>query len=519
MDNVKKKMDIFFDKTAPSIVVEIGEYREGYSRIRQRGGKIRAFTEITKENVGYCKELIKLVDELRHLDGVRGGVAVSDSEYMATTLLQESTPLTQVIYSNAKEVIEHGQYIFDTLWTAAIPAEKKISEIEEGLVPEVIETIHEPELLQFKVLDLLRSAKEEILIIFSTANAFHRQERIGSLQILKDIRDTNKEIKIKLLTPKDDQIEEICKDLDNNLNFFTRFMEPISKVSILVVDRMYSIVAELRDDTKKTIAESIGLATYSNSSPTVLTYAGIFDVLWKQIELYEQLQVHENMQTEFINIAAHELRTPLQPIISVSDVIRNRIKDNDIKELLDILNRNTKRLKKLTEDILDLTKIESSSFILNKEKFSVKELLEEIIKDSRIDSTNKSMQIKLDISNNIMIYADKNRISQVITNLISNSVKFSGRYTTISIRVKRKIFNFDNLGPKESFVFSVKDLGKGIENDILGKLFTKFSTSSSQGIGLGLYISKKIIEAHGGIIWAENNENEPGATFSFIIPL
>src|ERR671939_503073 len=132
--NVKERMDICFDHNAPSIVVKIQEYKDGYKDIRKRGGKIRAFTEITKDNVAYCKGLMKIVDELRHLDGVKGGIAVSETEYMATTILEEAKPLTQVIYSNVREVVEQGQYIFDTLWNTAIPAEKKISEIEHGVI-------------------------------------------------------------------------------------------------------------------------------------------------------------------------------------------------------------------------------------------------------------------------------------------------------------------------------------------------------------------------------------------------
>ena len=133
MKNVKKTMDIYFDSKAPSIVVEIDAYRNGYEAIRSRGGKIRAFTEITKDNIRYCKELIKLVDELRHLEGMKGGVAVSEKEYMATTVLQEATPLNQVIYSNTREVVEQMQYIFDIFWYRAIPADQKIREIEEGI--------------------------------------------------------------------------------------------------------------------------------------------------------------------------------------------------------------------------------------------------------------------------------------------------------------------------------------------------------------------------------------------------
>jgi hypothetical protein len=120
MKNVKKRMDICFDSKAPSIVVEIDAYRN-------RGGKIRAFTEITRDNIHYCKELIRgqLVDELRHLEGMKGGIAVSESEYMATTVLQEATPLTQVIYSSTREVVEQMQYIFDIFWYRAIPADQR----------------------------------------------------------------------------------------------------------------------------------------------------------------------------------------------------------------------------------------------------------------------------------------------------------------------------------------------------------------------------------------------------------
>ena len=145
MQNVNRKMDIFFDHNAPSIVINIEEYRNGYGDIRKRGARIRAFTEITKENLPYCKELMKIVDELRHLDGVKGGIAVSESEYMATTILQESKPLTEVIYSNVKEVVEQGQYIFDTLWNSTIPAEQKIKEIEEGVTRYETRIIENPD--------------------------------------------------------------------------------------------------------------------------------------------------------------------------------------------------------------------------------------------------------------------------------------------------------------------------------------------------------------------------------------
>ena len=131
MKNVKKRMDIYFDSKAPSIVVEVDAYRNGYKDIRNRGAKIRAFTEIIKDNVHYCKELMKLVDELRHLEGMKAGVAVSEAEYMATTILHEATPLTQVIYSNITEVVEQMQYVFDIFWYEQSPQARRLKKLKK----------------------------------------------------------------------------------------------------------------------------------------------------------------------------------------------------------------------------------------------------------------------------------------------------------------------------------------------------------------------------------------------------
>jgi signal transduction histidine kinase len=156
-----------------------------------------------------------------------------------------------------------------------------------------------------------------------------------------------------------------------------------TKATILVVDRKASLVMELRDDSKSTFIEAIGLSTYSNSKAGVLSYVAIFDNLWKQTELYqkvveanEQLKVHDKMQKEFINIAAHELRTPIQPILGLSDVLVSKKGDiEQYKELLDAIIRNAKRLQKLTEDILDVTKIESQSLQLKKQRINLNEVI------------------------------------------------------------------------------------------------------------------------------------------------
>jgi two-component system sensor histidine kinase VicK len=281
MKGVKERMDICFDSKAPSIVVEIDIYKNGYEDIRNRGGKIRAFTEITNDNVHHIKELMKLVDELRHLDGMKGGIAVSETECMATTVLQEATPLTQVIYSNSRPVVEQMQYIFDIFWYRAIPARQRIREIEEGIKREFIETIQEPadiEKLVFKLIDL---ATHEISAIFPTVKTFKRYLHEGVMQFLSEVA-THRNLSVRVLAAYD---HESSEDLKMNIRYLKEPPSLQSRVITIIIDNEFSLIIELKDDTKDSSSEATGLATYSNSEATVLSYTSIFEILWIESEL------------------------------------------------------------------------------------------------------------------------------------------------------------------------------------------------------------------------------------------
>src|SRR4051794_19336562 len=172
--------------TRPPLAILIEPIKKAFLDAKSRGIKLRYLTEITKDNIAYCKELITIV-ELRHLDGIKGNFMLSETEYLAPVILYEKGKIaSQVIYSNAKEIVEQQQYVFDTIWSKAIPAEQKIREIEEGIEPEVIETIRDPIEVQLLGLDLVKVATHEILVIFSTANAFHRQEHAGAMELFKE---------------------------------------------------------------------------------------------------------------------------------------------------------------------------------------------------------------------------------------------------------------------------------------------------------------------------------------------
>ena len=220
----------------------------------------------------------------------------------------------------------------------------------------------------------------------------------------------------------------------------------------------------------------------------------------------EQLKDHDRMQREFINVAAHELRTPTQAIIGYSDLFYLRPESRE--ESIKAISRNAERLESLTRDILDVTRIEGRKLDLHKEKFDISEVAASAIEDikRRVDDSN----IKFEYApRKIVVEADRMRINQVISNLLSNAVKFT-QQGTVYVSAENK---------DGQVVMSVKDTGPGIDSEIMPRLFSKFTSKSQTGTGLGLFISKSIIEAHGGRIWAENNKDKKGATVAFRLPL
>jgi signal transduction histidine kinase len=246
----------------------------------------------------------------------------------------------------------------------------------------------------------------------------------------------------------------------------------------------------------------------------------------------EQLKSHDRLQQEFINIAAHELRTPIQPLLGVVETMRISMQEEGKKtielseEEIGMLERNAKRLEKLTKNILDITRIESNRLSLEKERFDMNQKIINVIGDiARITSDDRSTIVAVPVGSSpdgkvptikflrtnepVLIDADKTRIFEVLSNLIKNALKFT-KEGKIEIRLSTD---------EGKVVIQIKDSGRGIHPEILPRLFTKFTSKSESGTGLGLYISKSIVEAHGGRMWAENNLEGSGATFYFTLPL
>jgi sugar-specific transcriptional regulator TrmB len=239
--------------------------------------------------------MVELGYRIRHLNAIKSSFAIADRmEYMATIVVEEEkTPSWQAIVSNAKTFVEGQQSIFDTLWSKALPAEDRIRQIEEGLKPELTETISDPYEIQKLGLDVVKSAKEELTLLFSTTNGFKRQERAGLIRLL---RETDPTVKVRILLPADSALENTMKDKfaeDRRIEirYFLK-STPQTLLTTLTTDKKLCLVIELKDDKKDNSFEAVKSATYSNSESFVWTHASIFETLWIQSELDLASRIH-----------------------------------------------------------------------------------------------------------------------------------------------------------------------------------------------------------------------------------
>ncbi len=544
--SARNKIDACVDHTRPSLIVEIQRLKKAFQGAKRRGVKLRYITEIRTENVSFCKELLtSVVNELRHLDGIKGNFYLSEKEYIAPAALHEKDkPSSQIIHSNMKEIVEEQQYVFDTLWNKSIPADDKIKEIEQEIEPEYFRVINDNEEATNILIDLVKNAQREILFLLPNDKALSRIDRLGMLDHL--IEKCNKKVNDSGEEEGENRFQAkiICPLSDANLSIVNRILQNTSpsnhtrivngnnsSFGIIIVDNKKFLKVELREPEAEQFSEAIGLSFYSNSNPSVESYKLFFELLWNERTANEQFKLSDKMQREFINIAAHELRTPAQSVLGYAELMRENALDKQAKigesiEEIEAIYRNAVRLQKLTNDILDVSRIESQTLNLDKEVFDLNELMQRIVQDYKsylrrhsdsISNTKSPVQLFGYTGDcELIIEADRDRINQSISNLINNAIKFtSQKGGIISIKTEKR----NDKGENQEVIIDVKDTGEGIHPEIIPRLFTKFASMSNSGTGLGLYISKSIVEAHGGRIWAENNSDGKGATFSFSLPI
>lgn len=299
--------------------------------------------------------------------------------------------------------------------------------------------------------------------------------------------------------------------LAGNVSFLIDQQRTLNTILLIVIGAVAAGIAVLVLVWNKRLTETVRIKTSelkTANESLIESNKQLAKVNEQLVQANEQLKNQDKMQREFINIAAHELRTPTQAILGYSELFYMRPEDRD--EAMKAVARNANRLERLTNDILDVTKIEGNALNLTKEKFNISEVISAALEDVRSRVTNGNIEFVYQCpGNQITVEGDKARITQVVSNLLSNSAKFTQK-GTIFVDAEQN---------DSEVVVTVKDAGTGIHSDMIPRLFTKFASKSQTGTGLGLFISKSIIEAHGGKIWGENNKDGKGATFGFTLPI
>jgi two-component system, OmpR family, sensor histidine kinase VicK len=538
----KETMDLCGEEGGPSAIVANEPILKKYIDASKRGIRIRQITEITRTNILDCKKLMGCM-ELRHLCGLYGYFVIVDGkQFHSHAYGQERRSFPHMITSTVKVFVQQQQYFFNTLWEKAIPAEQRIKEIEEGRAPEKLEIIQDTQKSISRAFDIMNKTQKELLVIFATERTFAFALRGEAADIYRKLSENG--VEIKLLVPRggadqteeenNEQMAKVREDISPSINLRFSDVDLNTRITIMISDRKEFMSWELRDDTLDDPYLAGGIGTYTNIKALASSYAIIFDNLWKITELAENLRIanvklesNDKAMKEFINIAAHELRTPIQPILGLSEMLPDARNDpQQHGKIVEVIIRNAHKLENLAEDILDVTRIESGRFQLSVEMVDLYELVESVMHDFQrflpADGKVTMNYQKLNDGRNdednhrishLAVMGDPARLAQVLSNLLRNALKFT-KEGTINARVGR------NKSPSCSeAVVSISDSGQGIDPEVMNKLFEKFVSKSEKGTGLGLFISKSIVEAHGGKIWAENNKDVNGATFSFTLPL
>ena len=495
---------------------------------------LRWITSINDKNdINIAKLFMKDGIKIKHTsDRPPINFVISDKCFASTTeKMIGGEMFSNLIISNDPLYLEYFSTIFDNMWEQSVEVKDRIKELTDADLFKA-KIISNPDDSLRLINKLYSSAQKEILIILPSVNGLLRMFNSGGLEKLNALASKGVTVKILIIhSHKVDHLKQI-KTKYPEIKFRTsQFDFPILN-RITIIDRTKTIILKIKDDTKTNAPKATGVTTFIDGESTALSYTAVFETLWNQTEMFDslkkinkKLQSHERMQKEFLDIIAHELRSPIQPIIGLTEYVKGKLKDKNQIELLDSVITSGQKLNTLTENILDVSRMEDHLFRLKKEKFNLSMSISNTVKnfDNLLGKSNKNIKFEFNNSEKYFVVGDRIRIEQVVSNLIHNSIKSISRENDkkegrISIKIKkpkRKSIKLEGTG--QMIEVAIEDNGEGIDPKMIPNLFIKFS-KSIDGNGLGLYISRKIIEAHGGKIWTDNN-NKDGAIFRFSLPM
>ncbi|MDQ4073605.1 MAG: HAMP domain-containing histidine kinase [Thermoproteota archaeon] len=522
-----------------------------------RGTIVKIITEIDKDNLSFCKDLVKTMDNetFHSLSGVKNNFFTNENQYAVISgpydYKKESTlGRINVNIVDKSEIVCQQHSLFAFLWERSLSARKIIElldtqTLQEKEEKEFLRVITDHDEATETFVSLAKSITKEALLLLSNSKAMMREYKMGVLQELVDASNNGAEVKI--ISPLDAENADIVIWLSEQAPNIKILDKDPTSITVFIVDSQRFLKAELKEEDAELFPMAVGFVVYSNSKPTVSAFKSFFNMFWKQSNLNEKLRkVNEELRKvndelkrtdkakdDFVNIAAHELKNPIQMITLSVELLQielhekgllryddgNGDSNSSIKDNILTIIRTTHRLQRLAEVLLDVGRIELGTFRLNIEsEVNIDNLIADLVKD--IDKKFAITNVKvnylsyLNKEEDAIVTCDTTRVSQVLLNLLDYAIKFT-KEGEITVSVEKKASS-----PYEGqLIIKVKDTGTGIDEQIKPRLFEKFATNSTKGTGLGLYLSKNIVEAHGGRMWTENNIDSKGATFSLALPI
>ncbi len=460
------------------------------------------FVEVARTNKPYFGPVIKsLIDNSQRMfisypvfvDGSFRGVVVASikADQLAKAITQQLSPGFEssveivdsqggIVYSQVPEHIGEslfGEKVQSTL-VPAFESQEKLEEFKEFLRVSIDPTIP----TEVDSRDFRAMTGETATISASPIRVVESEQKENATQ--------HQILTLYISTPHN-VAAKVAPLVDAQRNYSIAVIAAISAVAIIV---SYFILSSNKR-LERTIAERTQELREAN----------------------ERLKEHDRLQSEFINVAAHELRTPVQPLLGAAEMLQDQMLAGEdttrVSKLeVEMILRNAKRLAKLTFDILEVSRIESNSLKLQKEQINLQEKIQRVIKDVKpFVEQGKQLQIVFEpkVNEPVIVEADRTKLFEVLSNLLRNAIKFTSK-GTIKVVLEKS---------DTEAIVTVQDTGKGIDPEMMPKMFEKFTSKSDSGTGLGLFISKRIVEAHGGTISGENNPNGIGAKFLFTLPL
>lgn len=493
-----------------------------------RSIRVRFITEINAEDILACEELMNIA-EVRHLDGVKGGFVVTEGEYFASTMFEDSS--AQAIHSDVKPIVEHQQYLFETLWGIAVPAKERLQELREGTLHSRIEVIHNPTEIQRMFLELVGSARTEVLFLFPTPNAFRREETLGVIDTLEAKAASG--VRIRVLLPADERLERRIRERRSgsmtHIDYRT-IQRPMvhGTVTILIVDGQISFVLEQKNDAQEIFVQAIGLATYSSSKSNVLSNVLFFETLWHERELREKeaaarIEVEKTHRRSQLlqDILTHDMRNYLQSLLFDVEGIRDLARDeNFVRKRAVAMLKTLERSNTLIERARKLDKIVAPGHFVNLLQTDVGESLDRSL--SLVESANPGRKIVISpptiaSASGALAMADE-LLDEVFVNVLANAVKYTDASTEdgkvpIEVAVKssdeRRLaeeglvqFGMPYQGSERTkyWQISIADHGTGIPDEMKGTVFRRY-LETAKGIGLGLSIVHAlVVDRYGGAL-------------------